>query len=151
MLFFILLVCNFHTNICQRKAPEISAFINGLIQFDQMYPKKKRQFRTMTFQEVACLVTVFGVTGSMSVFPFGAIFGLHWIYPWKFSLAGYWLIPKSDPLTDSFLIRIVAVGIKILILVYNCWVWNFVIFGAGFVVGLLHNLCVNTILGSLEL
>ncbi len=121
MLCFILIPCNFHVNICRIKAPEISAFINGLIQFDKMYPKKVYRFTEMSFQRFACLVTVLGLMASQTAFPFGAIFGFHWVNPWKFSLAGYWLIPKPNHTTDSTLVKGVALGIKMLVLMFNCW------------------------------
>ncbi len=151
MLLFLLTMGNYHVYICRIKAIEMSAFINGLIQFEQMYPKIPHRFKKMKLQELACLATVFGVTASQYILPFGITFGFHWVYPWKFSLAGYWLIPKPNNITGSILARGVALGIKILVMVYNCWIWYFVIFGTGFVVAGLHNVCINTILKYVEM
>lgn len=150
MLFFIFTVSNFHINICRIKSPEIAAFINGLIQFDQMYPKKKLQFSKLTFQEFACVVTVYGLYVSSLIFPFGAVFGFHWIDPNKPSLAGYWLIPKPHDFTDNILTKVTVFGIKTVVIMFNYWAWSFVLTGPGFVVALLQNVCVNTILGSIE-
>lgn len=151
MLIFMLTVSNFFVYVCRKKSPEFAAFINGLIQFDKLYPKKASQYKSMTIQEIACVVTVHGLNVSQVLLPFGVIFGFHWIDPWKPSLAGYWLIPISHGSTENFLTKITALGIKCLVLLYNYWMWNFVLAGTVFAVGLLYNLCVNTILESVDM
>ncbi len=150
MLLFILLASNFYVYFCQSKPSYLAHYLNGLIQFDRMYPSKPQKLSTMSLQEIACVVMVKAALFSLIVVPIGIVFGFHWTNPWQASLAGYWLIPEIDNQDNPTLQNIFHLVCKLVVLSYNLWIWVFALTAPVFVVGLLHTLSTTVLLKDIE-
>lgn len=152
---FVLLLTasNVYFHICRMKRVQIAELINGFIQFEDIYPILDAR---KTFD--LPIVQLFGILFARVMFltqfvvPIGAVFGMHFKNSEKPSLAGYWLIPsdKSD-WQNEIMFEYSAVGIKLGILLYNYWIWSFLNSSSCFVCGLIHNLCITTLLDCIQM
>lgn len=150
MIIFMLMASNCYVHFCKNEAKNIANLLNGLIQFDKMYPSKPRKFVNMSLEEMACVVMVKFAFFSGVVIPIGIVFGFHWKYPWKTSLAGYWLIPETNDQQNGALYKFVQTVCKLFVLLYNLWLWMFVVAAPVFVAGMLYTLSITILLGYIE-
>lgn len=151
MLLAMIVPCTFHLQFCKLNASELAAFLNALIQFDKMYPKQPKTFSEMKLQDLLGVVILKAAPVTQVVVPLGAVFGLHLMNPFKASLGGYWLIPDPNTVDKIINGKIPAIVIKFAVLLYNYWIWNFMLTMALFVVIILHYLCITTLLGNFEM
>ncbi len=149
LLVIILFSGAFYLHVIRISAPEIADAINGLIQCDHLYPKRPKKVADIPIIELMGNAFVRAIFISQVVLPLGAVFGFHWQTPWKASLAGYWLIPKQDN-NGNIVLNLIAPVVKIVVLLYNYWIWNFLITTSGFVIGILQILYILTMLGNIE-
>ncbi len=141
----------FFFHFCQNIAPELASFLNGLIQFEQMYhPKKSKKLSEMKLQDILQILILKLAPLTQLLLPFGVVFGLHWMNPYKASLAGYWLILDSPKENDCWYYKITAAVNKLIVLGINYWTWNFLFTMALFVVVTIHFVCVANLLGNFE-
>lgn len=150
MLTFLLISCNCYVCVLQIKATNIANFLNGLIQFDKMYPSKPVIFAVMSLQELACMVMAKAAFSTGIVIPIGIVLGFHWTNPWKTSLAGYWLIPGQNDQENGALYEFVQILCKLCVLSFNLWLWMFVIAAPVFAAGVLHTLSITILLGYIQ-
>ncbi len=151
MLQAILIASTVYLHLCQTTASETATFINGLLQLDQMYLKSPNKPKDMSLQELLSKLHVKTLQLSLFVIPAGVTFGLHWSTNWKATLAGYWLIPKSNSSDCTIAAQVYLVVTKFIVLVINFWGWMLV-FGAGiFVNSSIHNLSIAAILRNIKM
>lgn len=136
MILAMISTCDSHQYFCRTKAAQLSNIVNELIRFDQIYPKRQRKLLEMSVLQVLSTVMVPAVFLTQIVIPTGAVFGFHWNNPWKPSLAGYWLIPKPGILEHDISFQVS----RILVLLYNFWVWAFIVQGPVVVIALVQTL-----------
>ncbi len=149
MLIIILATCLTYHHVCITKPAEIAELINGFIQFDKMYPNTERKLVDLPILRIFGKVFAIGISVSQVVFPIVVVFGLHLNDPWKASLAGYWIIPKPSN-QSGILAQSITFGIRIIVLAYNYWFWNFLVAPMAVVLGLLFNVCTLTLLDCID-
>lgn len=150
MLLGLLTECIVCLNWSQMRASELAAFINALLEFDQLYPTAPNKLKDMSLQRLTSIINVKALILTEYLLPVGATFGLHWNNPWKASLAGYWLIPNPGDFKCGILSKIYLHGTKLIVMAFNCWFWMFVV-GAGCIVNaVVHNVCISALLRCIE-
>lgn len=131
---------NFHLHFIRTKAPDTAKFINALITFEKIHIKLSKSTFKRPLVEILMICAIYVAILTKAVVPFCFVFGLHWMYPWKPSLAGFLLIPKfSDTLTISVQ-NFVAGSVKLSIFMLNYWIWGTGIDVTVFVVGVIQTL-----------
>lgn len=150
LIISLLSLSIYYVYFFRKNVSHIAEFINGLIQFDSMYPKNPKTFREMTATEFLSMIMVLAAFLSQILFPLAAVLGLHWTNPRKSSLAMYWLIPEQDFVQGNLFLEMVLIFSKLVVMMYNCWMWTFVLNGSAFAVGFLFTLAVTTTLKNIE-
>ncbi len=150
MLLAMLITCTLFLNLCPIKAQEIATFINGLLQFDEMYPKIQNKLNKMSATEILSIMFVKSYKLTQYLVPIGAVFGLHWSNPWKASLAGYWLIPKQCNFECGFGTQIYVYVIQFTVLAFNFWFLVFVMTAGIVTTALIQNLCIFSLIRNIE-
>lgn len=140
----------FDTHICRIFAPQIASFVNGLLQFDHLYEPRKQKFKNMSVLEKSNAVYRKLVSWAEVPFPLGISLGSHWHNPWKTSLAAYWLIPKTCLLENGTISEIITLFIKVVVMLYNSWVWIFGFKACVFVVTVIYTSCIEILLCNIE-
>lgn len=108
--------------ICRYKSLEISTLINGLIQFENTYPKKRKRCLDLTKVEIFSYLMVYTITYTQYAVPPTFVFGLYWKNPRQPSVLGYWLIPAVTQANTEFHCGSTGLIIKVGVLVFNCWI-----------------------------
>lgn len=135
--FFISMQSIFH--ICRNKTVEISTLINGLIQFDKMYPKARKKFLDLTKVELLSTVMIYTIACTEYAVPLTFVFGLYWQNPKRTSMLGYWLIPivsQNNAKTSASR----GLLIKVAVLLCNWWIMMLAIHPVCFLVTAIHSL-----------
>ncbi len=152
MLILILTASMFYFYVCRAKAVEIAELINGFIQFDKMYPKNAKKLFDLPILQMFGMAMAKVIFLSQIVVPIGAVFGFHIHDPWKPSLAGFWLIAKTENESEiDILVDCFAISIKIVVLLYNYLIWNLLISSSVFVVGMLYNICTGALIDCIKM
>lgn len=152
MLILLSTACLFYLYVFRKKALEISELINGFIQFDTIYPKTATKLVSMPIRMCFGWVAAKLMFFTQVVYPIAIVFGLHFNDPWKPSLAGFRLIPKLDSQLENYTFaELVAGGIRITVLLYNYWIWNFLFAPIIILGGLIMNLCIIILLDNIEM
>ncbi len=151
-LFLIILVMStFQSVLCRLKTLALAELINGLIQFDRLYPKRQKKLREMSIYELfSLLMPKAGFSWQVTI-SIGTVFGLHWSNPWKITLAGYWLIPKEINSECQIISTIYFVICRIVVMMLNFWNWTFVVCAPAFVYVVIHTLSISAIIRNIEL
>ncbi len=136
-----------HIHLCRMFAPQIALFINGLIQFDFIHQNRKNNISVL---EVLNKVMIKLMLCAQVILPLSIVFGLHWNYPWKASLAGYWLIPKADDLGTGSLGEILRMIIEQVVMLINAWALAYGINAPGFCIAVIYNSCIAVLLRDIE-
>lgn len=133
----------------RRKASDTAEFLNGLIQFDLMHGKKRKQFGKEHFTEMLYIYVTYAFYFTAVGIPPVFVFGIHWQYPWKVSLAGFWLIVKP---TDSLHVLDYAafIGSKFVVCLFNCWMWTVVAVPSVFVAAVIQNLSPSILVDNIN-
>lgn len=150
LLIVVLIASNCFLNFTRHTASQLAELINGLIQFDSMYPKEQKTLKETSIREILSNIMARAVVFSQYMIPVGAVFGLHWNNPWKSSLAMFWLIQKPAVETQNVFLHTIQVGTKLVVMFYNLWMWVFVMAGPGFTVGVLQNLSTTALIKNIE-
>lgn len=137
-------------HLCRMFASQIALLINGLIQFDHLYEKRKRNFRNMSVLEILNKIMTKSAFWAQLLIPAGFVVGLHWNNPWKASLAGYWVIPKPSYLETGTLAQVLILIIKFVVMLFNVWIWMFGVNGPVFLVAVIYTSCHAFLLLNIE-
>lgn len=152
VLIILLASLLFDQHVCSHKSAAIAELVNGFIQFEKMYPKRTRNFLDLPVLQRCGNILPNVYFFSQVAWPVGVIFGLHLTDPWKPSLAGYWIIPKVElEPGQNILFGYLAIAIKVILLGYNYWLWNYLTPAALFLIGMVYNLCTISLLECIEL
>lgn len=140
-------------NELRLQSTEVATLINCLIQFDVINRKRSRRISERPFAERIRLCVTYAMLYTGTLFPIIFVFGVHWYYPWKPSLAFYWLIPKPYDLNipEIFEDNMLRTVVKFLVCLYNYWVWGSLLESTGFVMGILLNLSTAILLDNLKM
>ncbi len=137
-------------HLCRIFSPQIASLINGLIQFDHFYEKRKRKFKNMPVLEILAQIMIRSSLLAQLIVPFGIVVGLHWNHPWKASLAGYWLIPKPSYLGNGILAQIAILIVKLVVMLLNIWIWMFGTNAPIFLIAVVYTSCTAILLCDIE-
>lgn len=106
-------------HLCQIFASQIALLIHGVMQFYRLYEKRKRNLRMLN------KIMTKSLLWAPLLIPIGIVVGLHWNFPWKASLAGYWLIAKPSHLETETLAQVLILIIKQMVMLFVVWIWMF--------------------------
>lgn len=152
MLIHLLCVSLFYLYVSNTKAAEVAGLVNAFIQFDKMYPKQATKLADLPLNQLFGMVMAKLIFFSQVFIPFGVVFGFHINDPTNPSLAGFWLIPKVDNETETWMSsKYIAHAIKASVLLFNYWLWNFLVAASVLNCGLIFNLCTISILDCIEM
>lgn len=124
-------ICHLYT--CQTKASDIVLYINGHLQFQDMYygfqPLKPIQKLKLIERLNKLFAQTFVLTGL--TFPI-AVSVLHWLDPLRATLPGYFLLKSSNKNQSESDLLLNAL-LKPAIFIFNHWIWQFGVNASVFV------------------
>lgn len=120
--FVILIMNTLHLHGCAKQAPTLVQYVNGNLQFIEQYKEHETKNRKSLGIQKLSIMLGYMIFISGSSMPFMIVYGLHWKNPCKPSLAGYWLLGKCNGRGSN--LKYWNLTLKILVLLWNHWLWN---------------------------
>lgn len=145
-----------HLPVCLWRRDSIIAFVNGLLQFASRYGKTKsttlRSRSTIIVKLNLLFAHVMYWTGL--IMPIAITYGIHFKNPCKPSLPGYWWLEECGNhdwnnlgQQRSHFDKV----LKVILFLFNHWLWSFGIHVSVFVIGGVQILCTSSLKDFLEM
>lgn len=141
ILWVVILCCILHIHQLRTKATDVVLLINGLFQFDIMYPNPMDNQGKMSLRRKINVAFIHCCAISAVLIPLGIAYGLPLLNPCLKSSAFYWTLPEctaeAKVTQDTTAIGLIT---KCVVLLINHWMWATASHGGFYPLPVLHTM-----------
>lgn len=133
-------------HLCRTQASTICLYVNGMLEFGKRYknnPRNRKKRQNLLIEDLNRSFA-YGFFMTMTLLQVVYLYGLHWKHPCRPSVAAYWLIPEchwNGNQIQKVSCQIWNILLKMVIFLWNHWMWSFSLHTGLFVIAGIQILC----------